>query len=399
MKRFLAITIITILFLGTFQETVFAKNLFSICDKDYASETKKTYNEALEKFISDKFQYFILANAQIKETVPEENSSQCSLKRSDEWKEWKALQYNNYFGISNFIFSFSYLSGNTCKIKDIEKLRMQLEFFEKEINSYKQKCIDPSSINELTEIYGETSALMKFIRNTDNQNEADENEALKKYWYDDLYKKKSKICRTDSWEEVRRSWCDLSENLQNLKENFSDTGKSVNPFSNDPKIKKQRELMAKQRAWTYIATSIQIPFLRIKPMQSTGTNAEETLNRNNFFNNLFDPILTLTGDINSEKYPSNDIQEILNTQEESFKEAIKLFEAQEMLKELSNKYGKTYAVQVSLESEINKLTDHIKDLYKKNSKDLRNLYGFVETLKKTEIKSPNSCSVDISLNK
>lgn len=318
----------------------------------------------------------------------------------DKNKTWKEWLNKNGFGIDNLLFSVKGTYMNSCRQNDVYEIEDFLATVQKQIAVSFDSCIDPSPY---IDIYSEALTMMKYIRDyseddLDNDEQIIERtgKASFEYWDDDLYTSDSKVCRTESWAEVTRSFCRVEDNVKNFADDtptWSQIVSSIDGGNNGKeleKIREKREKRARAEAISYVNANIPIPFLRIKPAQSDKTNSDDHSIISRLLKVIMAPIINARDNLNSPAHSSKSSLEVFSVNENLTNSSIKILEVQKMLISLTDNYSKSFAEQVSLEHTINSITESVKTTTKKRG-GKETFYDFVSTLKSTE--KVYSCSV------
>ena len=306
------------------------------------------------------------------------------------FKDWQKTN----FDINNYLFSLSSLTINTCRQDDVYKLEDFLSHLQKRIHVSLSDCINPS---KYIDIYEEALSMMKYIRDYDEDNDDNNKKIIERtgktsfdYWDEELYAPDSKVCRTESWAEFTRSFCEISENIKNFGDDKPTWGEIFDFDKADSeqvkKIQESRKRKARANATAYVNANIPIPFLRIKAAQSSKTNSNEFSTISGFFKLLLAPIINIRDDLNSSAYSSNNSLEVFSIHENLTNSSVTVLEVHKMLESLSYNYSKSFAAQLSLEHTINEITESVKSTTGVGigPKPKETFYDFVKKLQSTE---------------
>lgn len=370
--------LITILF-GLFLFGGFSSATFAFSCDNITITGKSTKNEALESFLPEKGQLFFQEASKLKIL---DNCDKTAIDAVA--KTIKEARKEAFFGVDNFLFSFSAFYNNSCQQQDTEKILELIDMFEESIFKNLYNCKD---ISKLETIKNDTIAMLKFIRDHDDflasQKTSENGLPFSSYWNEDLYKVGSTLCPVESWQEVGKAWCKLQSNVQN----FSNIG---NTFSKDAIDYQALSEAGAIEARKYI--SINLPaFLELETIKASSSKRWEI---KSLFEKIFAPIInTFNETIYGENSAGKNTQDILVMKDIETKNTIKLLESQQLLTNISNTYGKSYKAQLYLEKEIKLFSDHVAKTTEKNSQGY-NLHKFLTVLQKTE-KQSSQCSVSI----
>ena len=337
------------------------------CSELENKKTMQPYNIKLISYIQQASQDFLYYKNTLQIPQKCEQSTQeeeKALSKKEELETLKNIWKNTEkksFTQNDFIFSLKGTYMNNCRQNDTYQIQDFLARVQKEILISFDTCINPSAYKR---IYEETLEIMKYIRDYDKDNPTHKDSPLLKYWDQDLYAEDSKVCATESWAEVTRAYCRVTQNLKNIANSspsWTAIMSSINSETKNAeaqKIRKEQKAKARKEAEKYVSKGIQLPFLRIQPSQNKQTNRNEANNKTKQYNENTQANIDTQHNINSPAYTQN-LLDTFSKEQELMKGNIQAIDITNMLSDLEYNYSKSFAAQLSLEHNIHSITKSI----------------------------------------
>lgn len=288
-------------------------------------------------------------------------------------KELERISRGTMQEIKDFLGSVADFYDNACKKRDTEKIREQLKAMDLVLEE--KQCV---SLNQY-QVYRDTYLLFKEFQQENSDN---------RFYDKDLYGANSEVCPLEANQDLRKAWCNLRTKLKNL--NTKEETMSIDERER-AKTQKEKELKqeAEVRAREYLRSNLDLRFFKILPSLSKETSERIMQKSQEDINQELNRTRSL---INSPQ--SNNLQEALLKRERLLKTSPRLEDVNDLVTNIAQNYGKSYAVSVSLESEIRRFKKSAEKMLDKSQYNLRDL---LYTLKKTEsMGSQYSCSVNLN---
>ena len=362
-------------------------------------EDEAKNNEILQAFIQDVFSSWLSekqkiiakGNAQCKKGVPfNKETKEEVLAGAEATKEsFKDYSTGNYFTLINFLYSWTLIYENSCLQKDVNALTDILERLEEDILLLiEESCYPETDLATLIEQYINTAIVMMSIREKDKSS---------CFWKEPLYTTLSTTCSTDAWGAISTSVDEMKKTLKNFGEDEPTWTQIFDSIIEDEdekeavkNLRKQRKEQGKRGALQYLNANLHIPFLRI---QATASKDTQAWNLRNLYNTLEAQAAKDLQKTQAPVYSSNSL-EIFSKKQEVEAAGVQVVRIHDLLANVSNTYGNSRSMQLSLEHGIHQITEDVKKITKKHeAKNPENtLYHFVDALKNTEKKFKYNCS-------